>query len=160
MACVNPAPPGQEHGVDETTGAPPQTPPAADVQPSEPDVTHEVVGDTARLTVEGELTDAARRPLVRVLTDLLLAEQSLRRVELGMGQVGFMNSAGISVLVQLQKMAAPRAIEMVLVDPPPTVTRPLQLTGLWHRFTVVESGEVTSEPIDESGPRPGPAQHA
>ncbi len=141
--------------MDETTGTAPHTPPAG-----EPAVSHEVAGDTARLTITGELTEAGRRPLVRCLTDVLLAEHSLTRVELGGGGVGFMNSAGLAVLVQLQKMTAPRGIEMVLVDPPPTVARPLKLTGLWHRFTVVESGEVTSEPIDESGPRPGPSQHA
>ena len=124
------------------------------------DVREERDGDVCRLSLTGELTEAARRPLVCCLTDVLLAEHSLTRVELGVGEVGFMNSAGLAVLVQLQKMTAPRGIEMVLVDPPPTVARPLKLTGLWHRFTVVESGEVTSEPIDESGPRPGPSQHA
>lgn len=144
--------------MDETTGRAPKTP--ADAPASEPDVTSEVEGNTARLSVTGELTETARRPLVRCLTDVLLAEHSLRRVELGVGAVGFMNSAGLSVLVQLQKMTAPRGIEMVLVDPPSTVARPLKLTGLWHRFTVVESGEVTSEPTDGSGPRPGPSQHA
>ena len=39
---------------------------------AEPEVTHVLDGDTARFTLSGELTDAARRPLVRVLTDLLL----------------------------------------------------------------------------------------
>ncbi|HEY4630331.1 MAG TPA: hypothetical protein VIG96_03420, partial [Blastococcus sp.] len=38
------------------------TPERAD---AEPEVTHETDGNTARLTVTGELTDAARRPLVR-----------------------------------------------------------------------------------------------
>ena len=144
--------------MDETTGSAPKTPPA-DTPAPEPGVTSEVEGTTARLTITGELTETARRPLVRCLTDVLLAEHSLRRVELGVGPVGFMNSAGLSVLVQLQKMTAPRGIEMVLIDPPATVARPLKLTGLWHRFTVVESGEVTSEPTEGSGPRPGPSQH-
>jgi len=27
----------------------------------------------------------------------------------------------------------------VLVAPPPIVVRPLQLTGLWHRFTIQET---------------------
>ncbi|WP_245158911.1 STAS domain-containing protein [Blastococcus sp. TF02A-35] len=139
----------------------PQTPPAGETPVAEPSVSHEVDGDTARLTVTGELTDAARRPLVRVLTDLLLAEQGLRRVELHLAGVGFMNSAGLAVLVQLQKLAAPRSIEMVLVEPTSPVTRPLQLTGLWHRFTVVEAGGgVTAEATGDGGPRPGPADHS
>jgi anti-anti-sigma factor len=104
-----------------------------------PTVTADLDGDTARLTVVGELTDAARRPLVREATDLLLAQPTLRRIDLDLRGVAFVNSAGVAVLVQLQKLAAPRAIELVLVAPPPAVVRPLQLTGLWHRFTVQEA---------------------
>ena len=43
----------------------------------------------------GELTEAARRPLVRVLTELLLSHQPLRRVwSCDLRGVTFMNSAG------------------------------------------------------------------
>lgn len=95
-------------------------------------------GDVARLTLTGELTGESRRPLIRVLTDLLLQVPSLHRVELDVRAVPFMNSAGITVLVQALRMTAPRAIEVVLVGPPSAVARPLQLSGLWHRFTVVD----------------------
>ena len=114
-----------------------RAPEAADAfAAEEPRVTHELAGDTAVVTVQGELTEAARRPLVRILTDLLLEVHTLRRVDLGLRGVTFMNSAGSAVLVQLQKMAKPRGIEIVLVAPPSAVVRPLQLTGLWHRFPV------------------------
>jgi anti-anti-sigma factor len=122
--------------VDEQTTAPTsdhETP-----SPGEPRVTSELRKDTAVATVVGELTEPARRPLVRVLTDLLLSVPNLRRVELHLRGVSFMNSAGMAVLVQLQKLGQPRAVEIVLVDPPEAVTRPLQLAGLWHRFPVVE----------------------
>ena len=102
----------------------------------EPRVSHQLSGDTAVVTVDGELTEAARRPLVRVLTDLLLEVPSLRRAELHLRGVTFMNSAGTAVLVQLQRMAKPRGVDVVLVSPPVAVVRPLQLTGLWHRFPV------------------------
>ncbi len=105
----------------------------------EPHVAHELAGNTAVVTLDGELTEAARRPLVRVLTDLLLATPALRRFELRLRGVTFMNSAGSAVLVQLQKMAKPRGVEVVLVAPPAAVVRPLQLTGLWHRFPVEDS---------------------
>ena len=95
-------------------------------------------GDTCTLTLTGELTEAARRPLVRALSDVLLEVPTLRRVELLLGEVTFMNSAGMAVLVQLQKMATPRGVEIVLVRPRAVVARPLQLSGLWHRFTVTE----------------------
>jgi anti-anti-sigma factor len=104
-----------------------------------PTVTVDLDGDTARLTVVGELTEGSRRPLVREVTDLLLAQPTLRRIGLDLRDVAFVNSAGVAVLVQLQKLVAPRAIELVLVAPPAAVVRPLQLTGLWHRFTVQET---------------------
>ena len=102
----------------------------------EPAVEHRVNDGTAHLTVTGELTDAARRPLVRVLTDLLLGQPAPARVELDLSAVTFMNSAGMAVLVQLQKLAAPRGIDVALVRPTPAVVRPLQLSGLWHRFPI------------------------
>ncbi len=109
---------------------------------AEPRVTHLLEGDTARLTVVGEMTEAARRPLVRVLTELLLQhEQALSRVILDVRDVSFMNSAGMAVLVQLQRMASPRGIEVALLDPPEGVLRPLQLSGLWRRFPVLDSDD-------------------
>ncbi|WP_051683664.1 anti-sigma factor antagonist [Blastococcus sp. URHD0036] len=95
-------------------------------------------GDTCTLTLAGELTEAARRPLVRAVTEALLEMPTLRRLELVLGDVTFMNSAGTAVLVQVQKMTASRGVEVVLVRPRPVVARPLQLSGLWHRFTVSE----------------------
>jgi anti-anti-sigma factor len=64
--------------------------------------------------------------------------------------VSFMNSAGMAVLVQLQRMAAPRGVEVALLDPPEGVLRPLQLSGLWRRFPIVDSpdGGVAPGPDD------------
>jgi anti-anti-sigma factor len=108
-------------------------------EPGGPEVRYALDGDTVRLTVKGELTDAARRPLVRVLTDLLLSQPSLHHVEIDVRDVPFMNSGGMAVLVQAQRMTAPRGVELVLVDAPPEVIRPLQLSGLWHRFPIKAS---------------------
>jgi anti-anti-sigma factor len=107
----------------------------------EPDVRASLTGDVAAVTLDGELTEAARRPLVRVMTDLLLGTPTLRSVRLDLRAVSFMNSAGMAVLVQLQKLGAPRGVDVVLVAPPDIVVRPLQLSGLWHRFPV-EDGPV------------------
>lgn len=107
---------------------------------AEPEVTCLLEGDVARITVTGELTDAARRPLVRAMTDLLLHVPTLRGVELGLSGVRFMNSGGMAVLIQLQRLGQPRDVPVVLIDPPPTVIRPLQLSGLWHRFPIEGRG--------------------
>jgi anti-anti-sigma factor len=118
--------------VEDTTN------PAATAS-GEPDVSLVLDGDIARLTFTGELTGAARRPLVRVLTQLLLERPTLNRVELDLRGASFTNSAGMAILVQGQRMAKPRGIEVVLVDPPAAVSRPLQLSGLWHRFPIHRS---------------------
>ena len=95
-------------------------------------------GDGARVEVVGEVTDTARRPLVREVTDLLLDKAPLKRIELDLSRVSFLNSAGITALVQLQKLVQPRAIELVVVVEDTAVVRPLQLSGLWRRFTIVD----------------------
>lgn len=119
---------------------------------TEPAVRTAADGDVVSLTVEGELTDAARRPLVRVLTEVLLSGKPVRRVELRLGGVPFMNSAGMAVLVQLQRMAAPRGVEVALVTPSSAVRRPLQLSGLWLRFPIVdENGEEDSADLPPAG---------
>lgn len=128
---------------------------------SEPEVRTTVEGDVVALALDGELTEAARRPLVRVLTDALLSGQPLRRAELHLGGITFMNSAGLAVLVQLQKMAAPRGVDVALVAPSAAVVRPLQLTGLWHRFPVVdENGDENPADLSPAGPDGSPREHA
>lgn len=125
--------------MEETTGTASSSPPDASPRAGETEVASVLHGDVARLTLVGELTGSTRRPLMRVLTDLLLQVDSLHRVELDLHQVTFMNSAGLAVLVQALRMTTPRAIELVLVRPTPAVLRPLQLSGLWHRFTVLDA---------------------
>jgi anti-anti-sigma factor len=120
--------------MEESTGVPALTPNGQD--PATPEVSSVLDGAVATITIAGELTEAARRPLVRTMTDLLLGHADLREVRLDVRAVPFMNSAGTAVLVQLQKLGAPRGVDLVLLAPPQAVARPLQLTGLWRRFTI------------------------
>ena len=112
---------------------------------AEPEVTAALEADVPTLTVAGEFTEGARRPLVRTMTDLLLGRPDLRQVRLDLRGVTYLNSAGMAVLVQLQKLGQPRGVDVVLVAPPSAVSRPLQLSGLWLRFPV-EDGPVRHEP--------------
>ncbi|GAB3325495.1 hypothetical protein GCM10027451_50330 [Geodermatophilus aquaeductus] len=139
---------GQSPGMDEhrETGGPAD--PDTGQHDHEPEVVATLDGDVSTITVRGELTEAARRPLVRAVTDQMLSVATLSRVELHLGGVSYMNSAGMAVLVQLQRMTSPRAVTVALVDPPAAVARPLQLTGLWRRFEVVEEG---AGPADAGG---------
>jgi anti-anti-sigma factor len=106
-----------------------------------PRVTHVRLGATAMVSVVGELTEAARRPLVRTMTDLLLGPEPPSTVQLDLRRVDFANSAGLALLVQLQRMAQPRGVEVALLVETAAVARPLKLTGLWHRFPVIGDGD-------------------
>jgi len=106
--------------------------------------------ENAEIRVVGELTEGARRPLVRAMTDLMLSSPELKRVQLDTCEVTFMNSAGIASLVQLHKMVQPRGIDLPLVVHSTTVARPLQLSGLWHRFTVIDRRDDSPDVVHES----------
>jgi stage II sporulation protein AA (anti-sigma F factor antagonist) len=147
--------PGQETSVDDTSASPAQGEPERQRNgDAEPEVTTDLDGDVATLTLGGELTEGARRPLVRTMTDLMLGRPDLRRVRLDLRAATYLNSAGMAVLVQLQKLGQPRGVDVVLVAPPAAVARALQISGLWLRFPVEEYEAVEDDRVDrEGGPR-------
>jgi anti-anti-sigma factor len=130
---------GKDHAMDEPDPSVEVTVTAQDTR-------------SAAIRVVGELTEAARRPLVRVVTDLMLTAPHLHHVGLDTCGVTFLNSAGVSVLVQVQKMLHPRGIELTLEVQSAVVARPLQLSGLWRRFTIVDRREDTPEHTHEAMP--------
>jgi anti-anti-sigma factor len=134
---MNRRPGGKDTGMDEPD-------PSVEVTVTEQGAT------SADIALTGELTEAARRPLVRAMTDLLLNVAQLRRVQLDTRGVTFMNSAGMSALVQVQKMCQPRGIDLALLVTSTEVTRPLQLSGLWHRFTIIDRREDAPADVHEA----------
>ena len=119
--------------------------------------TVEIVGDRddaerAEVRVVGEMTEQARRPLVRVMTDLFLGRPQLKHLRVDLCDVEFMDSQGLAALVQVERMAQPRGIEVELELKDRAVARPLQLSGLWQRFTIIDrredTPEETSQPMD------------
>jgi stage II sporulation protein AA (anti-sigma F factor antagonist) len=120
--------------------------PSVEVTVTKPDA------GSADIHVVGELTESARRPLVRAVTDLMLAAPHLHRVQLDTGGVTFLNSAGVAVLVQVQKLLQPRGIELTLAVQSAAVARPLQLSGLWRRFTILDHREDTPAHTYEAMP--------
>ena len=130
---------GKDSPMDETA-------PSVEVTVTAQDAT------SAEVEVVGDLTEDARRPLVRTMTDLMLQVPGLRRVQLDTSGVTFMNSAGVSALVQLEKMGHPRGIEVPLVVASTVVARPLQVSGLWRRFTVIDRRDGVPPQTFESMP--------
>jgi anti-anti-sigma factor len=152
---VEEAPTGQLRGMSEHS-------PTPAAEPAEPaPQTVEVVAtrdDSAEVRVAGELTEETRRPLVRTMTELMLSRPGLRRVVLDLCDVTFMNSAGMAALVQVERMGQPRAIGTTLVVRSAAVARPLQLSGLWRRFTIVDRREGRPEETHE--PMPPGGEHS
>ncbi len=105
----------------------------------EPDITTTIPAPgTVRVSVVGELTADARRPLIREVTDQLLGGDPPKRVQLDLLGVTFLNSAGLSTVVALHRMLEGRGAELTLVVGNTAVARPLQLSGLWHRLHVLD----------------------
>ena len=115
----------------------PTDPPPSATEAPVPEVAVERTShDTVRVTVTGEFTAEARRPVIRTVTDLLLGEDPPTHLLLDMKPVTFLNSAGLSTVVQLHRMLEGRGSELELLVGSTVVARPLQLSGLWHRFHV------------------------
>jgi anti-anti-sigma factor len=134
---MDPHPGGKDGAMDEAAAE-------VDVEVTAQDA------EQAEIRLVGELTEGARRPLVRTMTDLLLGTPHLRRVLLDTCAVTFMNSAGMSALVQVLKMCQPRGIDLQLAVHGSEVTRPLQLSGLWHRFTIIDRRDDAPAAVHEA----------
>jgi anti-anti-sigma factor len=79
------------------------------------------------------------------LTDLgcaTIATTNAREIVVDLTRVGFMDRAGLGVLVAFQNAALARRLFLRLVGPSRTVRRLLTITGLDGVFTLSESDDV------------------
>ena len=88
------------------------------------------------VTVVGEV-DTFTAPVLRSSLDSQL-EQQPRELVIDLSGVQFLGSAGLAVLVETQKSARSRDVELRLVATTRAVTRPLEVTGLIDPFTIVD----------------------
>ena len=89
------------------------------------------------VTVVGEV-DTFTAPVLRSSLDTQL-EQSPRELVIDLSGVQFLGSAGLAVLVETQKAARAREVDLRLIATTRAVTRPLEVTGLIDLFTIVDS---------------------
>lgn len=89
------------------------------------------------VTVVGEV-DTFTAPVLRSSLDAQL-EQQPRELVIDLSGVQFLGSAGLAVLVETQKSARARGVDLRLVATTRAVTRPLEVTGLIDLFTIVDS---------------------
>ena len=89
------------------------------------------------VTVVGEV-DTFTAPVLRSSLDSQL-EQSPRELIIDLSGVQFLGSAGLAVLVETQKAARSRDVDLRLIATTRAVTRPLEVTGLIDLFTIADS---------------------
>ena len=89
------------------------------------------------VTVVGEV-DTFTAPVLRSALDNQL-EQQPRELVIDLSGVQFLGSAGLAVLVETQKSARAREVDLRLIATTRAVTRPLEVTGLIDLFTIADS---------------------
>jgi anti-sigma B factor antagonist len=89
---------------------------------------------TVRVTGEIDISSAGA-----LYDALLIACEPDRRVVVDMDQVGFIDSSGISVLINVEKEQSPVHRGLVIQHPSMNVRRILGILGLLHTFGLDES---------------------
>ena len=86
-------------------------------------------GTILRVVLSGEL-DAHTAAVVGAAVDPELEQAGLSGVVVDSGELSFMDSAGISELLRIQRVLADRGASIRVENAGPTVRRVLEITGL------------------------------
>lgn len=110
---------------------------AAQPEPSPFRVSHRMVSEVCVVTVAGEV-DAATAPVLRrELAADIVYSASPAVIALDLSEVGFIDSGGLTALVELHRDATERAVPLKIVTRQRAVTRAIDITGLGDLLTVV-----------------------
>ena len=82
------------------------------------------------VTAAGEI-DSTSAPVLRQHLDALL-DGDVRELTVDLGQVTFLDSAGLCVLADAHRRAVRQDVRMRVLASSRAVIRPLQITGLWE----------------------------
>jgi anti-sigma B factor antagonist len=109
-----------------------------DVDPDRIDVRISTSSDRCGVQVHGEV-DSSTAPGLRSCLLEVLARPGVSTVEVDLSKVTFLDSAGLSALAVAHRAAVGAGRQMqVRCGTARAVVRPLQITGLWDVFTVVD----------------------
>jgi anti-sigma B factor antagonist len=109
-----------------------------EIDPNRIDVQLTTSADGCSVTVVGEV-DSATAPGLRDCLLAVLARPGAAAVDVDLSDVTFLDSAGLSALATAHRaaLAADRVLR-IRCGTARAVVRPLQITGLWDVFTVVQ----------------------
>ena len=89
-----------------------------------------VLGPAVCVTAAGEV-DSTSAPVLRQHIEALL-DGDVRELTIDLGQVTFLDSAGLCVLAAAHRRATRQDVTMRVLASSRAVIRPLQITGLWE----------------------------
>jgi anti-sigma B factor antagonist len=89
----------------------------------------------AVLRVVGDV-DSASAGRISAQAKGLLDIDRLQRLVIDLGQVSFMDSTGIGLLVQIRSACVQRGIDLVLTDVPRSTSALLEISGLSDAFRI------------------------
>jgi anti-sigma B factor antagonist len=104
-----------------------------------------VAGSSVVVTAAGEI-DSTSAPLLRQHLDTLL-EDDVRELTIDLGQITFLDSAGLCVLANAHRRACRQDVRMRVLASSRAVIRPLQITGLWELLHAEH--KAASEPVPQ-----------
>jgi anti-sigma B factor antagonist len=88
-------------------------------------------GPAVVVAAAGEI-DSTSAPVLRHHLDSLLDGGEIRELTVDLGQVTFLDSAGLCVLATAHRRALHDDVQMHVLASSRAVIRPLQITGLWQ----------------------------
>ncbi len=101
-----------------------------------------VSGPATVVTAAGEI-DSTSAPLLRQHLEALL-DGDIRELTVDLGQVSFLDSAGLCVLATAHRRAVRQGVRMRVLASSRAVIRPLQITGLWD---LLHAEQVAEEKV-------------
>jgi anti-anti-sigma factor len=102
-------------------------------------------GTEPAIELGGELDDGTATRLAEACTRAL-DDPRCGRLTLDLGEISFIDSAGIRAIIQLERATRDRGVELVVLPPPEPVTELLRIAGVSNRFAIgpVERGAGTN----------------
>jgi anti-sigma B factor antagonist len=110
-------------------------------------VTVSGTGPIVRVTATGEV-DSTSAPVLRQHLETLL-DGDVRELTVDLGQVTFLDSAGLCVLAATHRRAVRQDVAMRVLASSRAVIRPLQITGLWDLLHAERIDEPAALPIEQ-----------
>jgi anti-sigma B factor antagonist len=106
-----------------------------------------MAGPAMFVTAVGEI-DSMSAPILRQHLDALL-DGDVRELTVDLGQVSFLDSAGLCVLATVHRRAVRQDVRMRVLASSRAVIRPMQITGLWEllRAEQVTAGEQAAQGV-------------